>query len=728
MQSRRVEEGQLLQLRTTRSETYPKLCTIFRIRQKTKNHPDRNMTSKRRLAAIMFADIVGYTAMMQSNEQHAISQVKNLETLLESSVHVHNGEVIQYYGDGSLTIFNSATDAVQCAMKMQRAYHHGQGVPLRIGIHIGEVLMEKDRVMGDGVNLASRIESIGKTGTILFSHNVYQNIRNNTAFTCTSLGSFEFKNVQQPMEVFALANEGFPTIKREEIEGKLKPVERQAGKSSKGFMSRIKQWFSSPQPKIEDEQFKEPVAVPTPAPPAVDTNGPDKSIAVLPFDNYITDPQQLYLADGIADEIRSQLLSIHDLKVISRASSKFYKEKQMTLKSMGDEMNVGYILEGTVQQAQGKVKVGVQLSNPKTDEIEWTLKPFERNMEDVFLLENEIARKIVEELKIELSDQEKNQFDKVPTQNAAAYEYFKRAKELLFGGNGKNEEIDKAVDYFKEAIRLDPNFSRAYIGLAQAYLEYIFWGRKRPRELLDLAFKSAVRAMELDDSNGECFSTLGAIKFFRYEKNAATFYLDRAIELSPNSVQAYDKLAWIAIMNGDKISAIKYFEKAHSLDPLSSKYKGNLGHFYYYFRQFDDGIRLLREALDSTPDDNWIKWMLGYLQTGKGDFSGAIETFKSRSGQSQNNWMLGYAYGKIGRIDEAKEILGVLLKKREASFVPAYMIATVYIGLGNKEKAFEWLDRDVEDGRNSPFFAGLNTDIKYDDIRDTPRFQALLVR
>jgi len=686
------------------------------------------MTSKRRLAAIMFADIVGYTAMMQVNEQHAISQVKHLETLLESSVHVHNGEVIQYYGDGSLTIFNSATDAVQCAMKMQRAYHHGQGVPLRIGIHIGEILREKDRVMGDGVNLASRIESIGKTGTILFSHNVYQNIRNNAAFTCTSLGSFEFKNVEHPMEVFALANEGFPTIKPEEVAGKLKTAKKKSGTSSKGFMSRVKQWFSSPQPAPSVEQYKDITTSTVTQTPDVDTRGPDKSIAVLPFDNYITDPQQQYLADGIADEIRSQLLSIHDLKVISRASSKFYKEKQMTLKSMGDEMKVGYILEGTVQQAQNKVKVGVQLSNPQTDEIEWTLKPFERNLEDVFLLENEIAKKIVEELKIELSDQERDHLDKVPTQNSVAYEYYKRANELLYGGHGKNEEIAKAIDFFDEAIKLDPGFSRAYIGLANAYLEYIYWGRKKPLKLLDLAFENAVKAMEIDDSNGECYSTLGAIKFFRYEKNAAIFYLDRAIELSPSSVQAYDQLAWIAIMNGDNISAIKYFEKAHSLDPLSSKYKGNLGHFYYYARQFDEGIKVLTEALSSSPDDNWMKWMLGYLQTGNGDFDKAIETFKSRSGNSHTNWMLGYSYAKIGRIEEAEEILDILLKKREASFVPAYMIASIYIGLGNKEKAFEWLDQDVRDGRNSPFFAGLNTDIKYDKIRDTPRFQALLVR
>jgi len=679
----------------------------------------------------MFADIVGYTAMMQSNEQQAISQVKRLEALLESSVLTHNGEVIQYYGDGSLTIFNSATDAVQCAITMQKAYHNGQGVPLRIGIHIGEVLQENDRVMGDGVNLASRIESIGKTGTILFSHNVYQNIRNNAAFTCTSLGSFEFKNVEQPMEVFALANQGFPIIKRDEVVGKLKPSSKPSVRSSKGFMGRLQKWLSSAPPKSlegQPEPISDTITMAPDSAPSIVERGPDKSIAVLPFDNYITDPEQQYLANGIADEIRSQLLSIHDLKVISRASSKFYKEKQMTLKSMGDEMKVGYILEGTVQQAQGKVKVGVQLSNPQTDEIEWTLKPFERNLEDVFLLENEIARKIVEELKIELSDQEKSQFDKVPTENALAYECFKRGKELLYGGNDKNEGIQKSVDYFKEAIQLDPNFSRAYVGLADAYLEYMYWGQKRPRTLLDLAFNNAVKAMELDNSNGECYGTLGAIKFFRYEKNAATFYLDRAIELSPNSIQAYDKLAWIATMNGDKISAIKYFQKAQSLDPLSSKYKGNIGHFYYYFRQFDKGIEVLTNALKSNPDDNWVKWMLGYLQTGSGDFLSAIETFKTRSGQSHRNWMLGYAYAKSGRVDLAEEILQYLLEKRENSYVPAYMIATLYIGMGNEEKAFEWLDVDVQDGRNQPFFAGLNTDIKYDSIRDSPRFQALLVR
>lgn len=690
------------------------------------------MKARRRLAAIMFADIVGYTAMMQANEQHAISQVKQLEGLLESTVHIHNGEVIQYYGDGSLSVFNSATDAVQCAMKMQQAYHSGKGVPLRIGIHIGEILHEKDRVMGDGVNLASRIESIGKTGTILFSHNVYQNIRNNAAFSCTSLGSFEFKNVEQPMEVFALSNAGFPIIKREEVVGKLKPTGKSSHIKPKGFISRVKQWLSSPVPtehvKTSVEKTEPSAQAPVVA-VEIAESGPDMSIAVLPFDNYITDPQQQYLANGIADEIRTQLLSIHDLKVISRASSKFYKEKLMTLKSMGDEMQVTYILEGTVQQAQNKVKVGVQLSNPITDEIEWTLKPIERNLEDIFTLENEIAKKIVEELKIELSDQEIDQLDKIPTKNAAAYEYFKRAKELLYRGGGVIAELDKSVTFFKKAIELDPKFSRAYIGLAETYLEYIYWGREKPVKILDLAFENAVRAMELDDSNGECYGILGAIKFFRYEKNAAIFYLDRALELSPNAVRAYDMLAWVAVMNGDKNTAIQYFEKISSLDPLSPKQKGNIGHFYYFFRQFDEGIKILTETAKSNPDDNWIKWMLGFLQTGKGDFEAAIETFKSRTVKSNStNWMLGYVYAKCGRIDEAEEILQYLLKKREESFVPAHMIATVYIGLGNEDKALEWLNIDVQDGRNQPFFAGLNTDIRFDSIRDNPRFQAMLVR
>ncbi len=679
--------------------------------------------STRKLAAIMFTDIVGYTALMQQNEESAVSMVDRHQEVLEKVVKRFSGSVFQYYGDGSLSIFGSATEAVQAAMEIQQQLKKKPKVPLRIGIHIGEIRIEGEKIFGDGVNLASRIESIGQAGSVLFSDNVYQKIRNNPAFKSESLGTFNFKNVATPMEVFAVANDGFPVPARESISGKLAPTAK-PGKavslkkvgitgSLAILILLLAFWVFGRKAGFlrQDDLSTASIA---------------NSIAVLPFDNYNVMAEQEFFAEGIADEIRSQLLSISDLKVISSSSSKYYKGKSMSLKKIGRELDVNYVLEGTVQHSANMVKVGVQLSNTRSDKLEWSPVPFERKMDDVFLLQNEIAQQVAGQLKLKLSEREKNQLDKIPTRNAEAYISYQKGQELLKRGGGRIEELDEAKRLFEEAIRLDHKFHLAYIGLSDANLEHVFWGRSAAAEVLPEALNAAFKALELDDENGEIYGALGAINYYRYERETAKKYLEKAIELSPNYLPGYEWLAWIKVYEGDSAEAMKLFKKAQELDPMSTKYFGEMGYAYFFLKQYQKGLEIIESSLMKHPDDNFLLWILGVLHCGRGDYSEAIRTFHRRSAGTRTNWMLGYAFGMNGQREKAEEILNYQLVRRSEEHVPAFFIATVYMGMNEKEKTIEWLEKDYEEGGQGMMFWGLKTDERFDPVRDDPRFLDLL--
>ena len=237
------------------------------------------------------------------------------------------------------------------------------------------------------------------------------------------------------------------------------------------------------------------------------------SIMVLPFENMSGLPDQEYVVNGIADELRSQLFSIRDLRVISRSSSIYYSDLKMPLHKINSELGVDYVLEGTVQRSKNVVKINVQLSNSKTQEVAWSSPSFQENLEDIFILQNKISQQIVDQLKISLSNEEKLQLVKIPTRNADAYISYQKGQELINRGGGKIAEIDTAIRLFEEAISLDPKFSLAYVGLSEAYLEYIFWGRYPNSQILPKALDAAFKALELDEEKVEIYSALGAISF-----------------------------------------------------------------------------------------------------------------------------------------------------------------------------------------------------------------------
>ncbi len=306
----------------------------------------------RQLAAVMFTDMVGYTALMQEDEQKAKKNRDRHRKVLESLVQNHHGIILQYYGDGTLCVFNSAIEAVECATEIQQELQKEPKIPLRVGLHVGDIVYSDDGVYGDAVNIASRIETLATPGCVLISGKVFDEIKNHPSMPAKSLGEFDLKNVKRPVRVFALQNEGLNVPVRDDL--KLKPRESA------------------------------------------------KSIAVLPFVNMSTDAENEYFSDGITEELLNALTKVDGLQVTSRTSSFAFKDKNLDVREIGSKLAVTSVLEGSVRKAGKRVRITAQLINTSDGFHVWS-EVYDRELEDIFAVQDEIAKQISNKLREKLS-------------------------------------------------------------------------------------------------------------------------------------------------------------------------------------------------------------------------------------------------------------------------------------------------------------------------------------
>ncbi|MFT6321364.1 MAG: TolB-like protein/class 3 adenylate cyclase, partial [Granulosicoccus sp.] len=302
----------------------------------------------RRLAAIMFTDIVGYTALMQKDENAAADKRAHHREEFEQYHQKYHGEILQYFGDGTLSVFQSGVEAVECAIEIQKALKEGEPVPLRMGLHMGDIVFDGTDVYGDGVNLASRIESMGVAGAILLSGKLNDELKNHQHISTKSLGIFGLKNIENPVEIFSVTNEGIKTPARSELKGKQTAL--------------------------------------------------TKTIAVLPLVNMSADADNEYFSDGMTEEIINALAKIKGLKVTSRTSSFFFKNKKIPLSQIGEELNVATILEGSIRLSGNKMRITAQLINVKDDFHFWS-ETFDRSIDDIFAVQDEISLLIADRLR-----------------------------------------------------------------------------------------------------------------------------------------------------------------------------------------------------------------------------------------------------------------------------------------------------------------------------------------
>ncbi|HEX3168341.1 MAG TPA: adenylate/guanylate cyclase domain-containing protein, partial [Chitinophagaceae bacterium] len=458
------------------------------------------MSQSRQLAAIMFTDIVGYTAMMQANEQKAVAVIKHYNSTLEKFVTQFNGQVLNYYGDGSLCIFSSATDAVNCSLAVQKDLKNEPAVPLRIGLHIGEVFFEDAKALGDGVNVASRVQSLGQENTILISEEVHNKIKNNVSITAASLGLFEFKNVGKSMEVFALTNDGLFVPQRKKMEGKLKKKNLQKRNiiAALSFILLIVAAFFIYKKILSKND-----------------EASDKSIAVLPLENLSGNPEQEYFVSGMHETLITELSKISALKVISRTSSIQYKNVKKPLRQIAKELGVKALIEGSVIREGNMVRITVQLIDGTTDEHIWS-EDFDRELQNILSLYSEVAQKIANEVKIKLTPQDQARLVSSQEVNPYAYELY------LIGRHHWNQRTiqgyRQAIESYNKALEQDSNYAPAYAALADGYILLGEQGGIPQQEAGKLADNAIKKALALNSKLAEAYSSKGVWKL-SYEWN-----------------------------------------------------------------------------------------------------------------------------------------------------------------------------------------------------------------
>ena len=458
-------------------------------------------------------------------------------------------------------------------------------------------------------------------------------------------------------------------------------------------------------------------------------NVPAKSIAVLPFENLSRDPDNAYFAEGIQDEILTRLAKVADLKVISHTSTQRYKSSPDNLPQIAKELGVAHILEGSVQKSQDQVRVNVQLINAATDAHLWA-DSFDRKLIDIFAVESEIAAKVADILKAKLTGAEQHAISMQPTRNTEAYQLYLKGR--YFWNKRTGPDLQKAIDYFKQAIEKDPGYALAYVGLGDSYILLSGFGAAPPQNSFPLAEAAAKKALEIDDNLAEAHTTLGFILCVHHLNFADSIReFERAIALDPNYATAHHWFGdgpLLAVGQFDR--AIAEGKRAVELDPLSVIITADLGADFLVARRYDEAIDQFHKAIDLDPRFYYVHWNLAEALEMKGDLRGALTEYKKAVELDDDPFvlaLLGQAYAKVGQRDEALKILAQLPQIAAHRYVPSYSFALLHMALGEKDKAIEWLERSYHDGAGLDVIF-LKVDPMLDPLQKEPRFQALVQR
>ena len=581
---------------------------------------------QRKLAAIMFTDMVGYSALSQRDEKLAQELLEEHRQLLREIFPRFNGSEIKTIGDAFLVEFNSALEAAQCAIEIQRALakrNHDvsseRRIELKIGIHIGDVVHRGGDVYGDGVNIASRIEPLAGAGGICVSMDVERQIRNALEARFEKLAPTELKNISVAMELFRIVlpweQQAAPAAKSETRSSKSE-IERGFAASARlpwheivigilllaALIGGAMLWFHRAGGKTASGN--------PPATPSIT----EKSIAVLPFENLSSEEENAYFVDGVQDQILTDLAKIADLKVISRTSVMQYKKVAVrNLREIATQLGVAHVLEGSVQRAGGKVRVTAQLINALTDAHEWA-ENYDRPVDDVFAIQSEIAKKIADQLQAAISPREKVAMSQTPTTDLVANKLYLQAKDLLhvFGNdpNGKQGLLG-AVRLLDEAVVHDPHFLLAYCLVARMNLELYWEGFDHVPARRELANTAIQIASRLQPDAGEVHLARADYAYHGFrDYDGARGELEHARSALPNDAEIYDLTALIDRRQGRWVEAMRNLERAVELDPLNFGVLSDAGTTAATARRYSDAARYFERAIQISPREYTIRTIL----------------------------------------------------------------------------------------------------------------------
>jgi len=589
---------------------------------------------ERRLAAILAADVVGYSRLMHNDEMGTLVLLNKCEAdIFEPTVEQHNGRIFKKMGDGLLVEFASALDAAQCAIDVQLAIANcenesveNQQITYRIGINLGDIIIHGEDIFGDGVNIAARLEGLAKPGGVCISGKVFDEVKNNIDVNFANLGKKQVKNIENPIQVY--------------------------------------QWIghnpdTDPGVSINTRSSSIPE---------------NPSIAVLPFTNMSTDSEQEYFCDGIAEDILNDLTHLKDLHVVARTSSFAYKGKNQDIREIGAELRAHTIVEGSVRKAGNRLRITVQLVDVENGYHLWSER-YDRELEDVFDVQEEIAKNIVRALEITLSKKEIDALEKVKTQDFHAYDLYLRGRE--FFNQGQHKSIRYASEMFTHAIEKDVNYALAYAGLADCY-SYLFMYFDNKEKNIQQSMVASTKAIELDPGLAEAHTARGLAVSLNMQYEEAEKEFDRAIELNPYLFETFYFYARTCRQQGNIEKAAFLFERANEIRPgdyqipvfLASAYK-QLNCPNKVEANAHLAVELIEKHLRLNPDDARALYLGGGVLITLGKREQAI-TWAKRArdiapDDSRVIYNIACIYSLAGRIEQALDCIEIAIDSGYAS-------------------------------------------------------------
>src|SRR6266480_655784 len=612
---------------------------------------------ERRLTAILAADVVGYSRLMGTNEAGTLAALKALQTdFIDGKIAEHHGRIVKQTGDGMLVEFPSVVNAVACATEVQRGMRDRNAdvpgdrrIQFRIGVNLGDVIVEGEDIFGDGVNVAARLESIAKPGGIMISGSVRDHVGDRLDLAFEDMGEQNLKNIERPIRVYSVA------------------LNKPAARDTKDAVP------------AQREQLERP------------------SIAVLPFNNMSGDPEQEYFSDGITEDIITDLSKVSGLFVVARNTAFIYKGKPIKVQQVGHELGVTFILEGSVRKAGSRVRVTGQLISSKDGGHVWADR-YDRDLTDIFAIQDDITHAIVEQLKVKLLPQEKKSIGQTPTDSVEAYTYYLRGRQFLHRHSKSYYQLARRM--FAKAVELDPLYARAYAGIADCdsflFLHY------NVNVAIDSILATSAKALALEEELAEAHASRGLALSLgqRYDEAMAEF--ERAIALDPTSFEAHYFYARACFAQGKLERAAALFERAAEIKPDDYQSLCLLIQIYRSLGRDQDSKDAARRGVK------------------------LAERELTLHAEDPRPAHLGVAaLLELGENDRAREWISRALAIDPDDIWTQYNVACGYIQLGDIDGALDLLERSLP--RAGPEIRQwIKHDSDFDPLRNHPRYQKIL--
>jgi len=607
---------------------------------------------ERRLTAILAADVVGYSRLMGANESGTLAALKSLrKDLADPKIAEHNGRIVKLTGDGMLVEFPSVVSAVACAVDIQSAMRvrnvstSGERIEFRIGINLGDIIVEEGDIFGDGVNVASRLESIAPVGGIAVSQSVRDHVGKRLGLTFEDMGERRLKNIEAPVRVYNIA------------------LDRPSGDGT----------ASAPRQERP-------------------------SVAVLPFVNMSGDPEQEYFSDGITEDIITDLSKVSGLFVVARNTVFTYKGKTVEVPEVAKRLGVNFILEGSVRKAGSRVRVTGQLISAKDGGHVWADR-YDRDLTDIFAIQDEITHAIVEQLKVKLLPQEKKNIAQAPTDNVEAYTYYLRGRQFMQRHSRSNYQLARRM--FARAVELDPLYARAYAGIADCD-SFLFLHYQLPAGV-DSILATSGKALSLDDRVAEAHASRGLALSLGRRYHESTEEFERAIALDPNSFEAHYFYARACVTQGKLERAAPLFERAAENKPDDYQSLCLLIQVYRSLGRPRDSENAARRGIERAKNE-----LMVHPENARPAYLGAA------------------ALVAVGEKEQAREWASRALSIDPDDVLTQYNIACVYSQMGDIEQAFDLLERLLPHAGQELRRGWIKYDSDLDPLRSHPRYQKIL--